>query len=57
VLNLTNVLWYSAIVFGVGVLGIWLLVSGPVFYMLNLVVFLHLLVVLMGYNAQTIDLR
>jgi len=57
VLSLTNVLRYSAIVFGVGVLGIWLLVSGPVFYMLNLVVFLHLLVVLMGYNAQTIDLR
>lgn len=54
-LNLTNVLWYSAIVFGVGLLAIWLFVSGPAFYMLNLVVFLHLFVVLMGYNARTID--
>jgi hypothetical protein len=55
VLSLTNVLWYSAIVFGVGLLAIWLFVSGPVFYTLNLVVFLHLFVVLMGYNARTID--
>lgn len=34
---------------------IWLFVSGSVFYILNLVVFLHLFVVLMGYNARTID--
>lgn len=54
-LNLTHVLWYSAAAFGVGVLGIWRFASGPVLYMLNLVVFLHLLVVLMGYNARTID--